>query len=298
MELLWPDSGRRAASNNLRQTLHAARRTLHPDPDIASRYLSLSGEKLALCPEGQLEVDVEAFEEAAATARRSRDPAAYRAAIELYAGELLPADRYEEWAEEHRRRLREEHLSLLPELARLCEEHADFDRAIEALRRAISEEPTREGAHVGLMRLNALSGSRAESLAQYGQLEEVLAKELGTEPAASSRALREEIAAGRFPPQEAPSLGSPPKKPPGAGKHNLPAPRTSFVGREREIVESKRELAMTRLLTLTGAGGSGKTRLALEVARDLVGAYQDGVGWWSLRRSRRGRWFLRRWPGR
>jgi predicted ATPase len=57
----------------------------------------------------------------------------------------------------------------------------------------------------------------------------------------------------------------------------LPTPRTSFVGREREIEESKRELAMTRLLTLTGVGGSGKTRLALEVARDLVGAYPDGV---------------------
>jgi predicted ATPase len=49
------------------------------------------------------------------------------------------------------------------------------------------------------------------------------------------------------------------------------------VGRERETVEVKRALAMSRLLTLTGAGGSGKTRLALEVARDLVGSYPDGV---------------------
>jgi predicted ATPase len=59
--------------------------------------------------------------------------------------------------------------------------------------------------------------------------------------------------------------------------HNLPAPRSSFVGREREIEEVKRELAMTRLLTLTGVGGSGKTRLALKVARGLIEAYPDGA---------------------
>jgi hypothetical protein len=66
----------------------------------------------------------------------------------------------------------------------------------------------------------------------------------------------------------------------------LPAPRSSFVGRERELIEIKRKLAMTRLLTLTGVGGSGKTRLALEVARDLVGAYPDGV--WLVE--------LKNWP--
>jgi predicted ATPase len=60
-------------------------------------------------------------------------------------------------------------------------------------------------------------------------------------------------------------------------RHNLPAPRSSFVGREREMLEVKGDLAMTRLFTLTGAGGSGKTRLALEVARELVEAYPDGV---------------------
>jgi hypothetical protein len=91
------------------------------------------------------------------------------------------------------------------------------------------------------------------------------------------RALREEIAAGRFladPIQAAELLTS---EIPGGGEHNLPAERTSFVGHEREMLELKRQLAMTRLLTLSGAGGSGKTRLALEVARDLVGAYPDGV---------------------
>src|SRR3712207_5313292 len=94
MDLLWPDSGRQAASNSLRKTLHGARRTL--DPDTGPRYLASEDESLVLCPSGDLWVDAEAFEEAAAAARRAKEPAAYRAAIELYAGELLPGDRYEE----------------------------------------------------------------------------------------------------------------------------------------------------------------------------------------------------------
>jgi hypothetical protein len=80
-------------------------------------------------------------------------------------------------------------------------------------------------------------------------------------------------------------------------KHNLPAQRTAFVGREPEILEVKRQLAMTRLLTLTGAGGSGRTRLALEVAQDLVGAYPGGVWLVELAPlSLRRRWCYRRWP--
>ena len=58
---------------------------------------------------------------------------------------------------------------------------------------------------------------------------------------------------------------------------NLPAPLTSFIGRETEIEQVKSLLAKTRLLTLTGAGGCGKTRLALQVAADLLEAYPDGV---------------------
>jgi predicted ATPase/DNA-binding CsgD family transcriptional regulator len=57
----------------------------------------------------------------------------------------------------------------------------------------------------------------------------------------------------------------------------LPAPRSSFVGREQAMLEIERELATTRLLTLTGVGGSGKTRLALEVVRELLEVYPDGA---------------------
>jgi predicted ATPase/DNA-binding CsgD family transcriptional regulator len=60
-------------------------------------------------------------------------------------------------------------------------------------------------------------------------------------------------------------------------RHNLPAPLTSFVGRERELAEINRLLVGTRLLTLTGVGGFGKTRLALQVGREILGEYADGV---------------------
>src|SRR5215218_11517610 len=286
MNLLWPRLGVQAAANNLHRNLYVARRTLEPDQLTSSRCLTLHEERLSLCPEGDLWVDVEAFEQAAEAARLSQDPAVYRVAIDLYAGELLPEDRYEEWTEEHRRRLREIHLSLLLGLALLQEEREDHDAAAEALMRVLAEDPAREEAHVGLMRLHALRGRQAEALRQYERLEEALSRELGAKPGATSRALREEIAARRFPPPEGQQrVVSEPASPSEgqredsdeSSKHNLPATRTSFVGREREMVELKRALAMTRLLTLAGAGGSGKTRLALEIARDLVGVYPDGV---------------------
>jgi len=111
--LLWPDLGRRAAANNLRQALYAARRIIDVGQGSASRYLALRREQIILCPEGNLWVDVDAFEEAALSARRSREPAAYEAALALYRDELLPEDRYEEWALERRRELHETYLSLL-----------------------------------------------------------------------------------------------------------------------------------------------------------------------------------------
>ena len=276
MDLLWPDSGRSAASNNLRRVLHAARKVL--DRAEGSRYLASYDEQLVLCPNGDLWVDVEAFEEAAATAHRGKDPAAYRAAPDLYAGDLLPGDRYEEWTEGRRQELRRLYLSVLVELAGLYEECGEHKRGIEPLQRAAAEEPTLEEAYAGLMRLYALLGREGEALAQYGRLRKALSTRLGTEPSSATRRLHEDIATGGFPTTPARrAVSSQGEETPDATKHNLPAPRDSFVGREREMLELKRALSVTRLLTLTGAGGSGKTRLALEVARDLTGAYPDGV---------------------
>lgn len=66
------------------------------------------------------------------------------------------------------------------------------------------------------------------------------------------------------------------------GRHNLPSRVTSFVGREAEKAEVIRLLESTRVVTLTGAGGSGKTRLAVEVARDVVDRWEHGPWWIDL----------------
>jgi DNA-binding SARP family transcriptional activator len=165
MDLLWLYLGRAAASNNLRQVLHGARRIL--GTRNGSVYLASDGEPLVLCPKGDLWVDADAFEDAAKTARRVREPAAYRAAIDLYAGDLLPEDRYEAWAEDRREGLRQLYLALLVGLAKLHEERDEAESAIEALREATGEEPTLEEAHLGLMRLFALSGRPEQALVQY-----------------------------------------------------------------------------------------------------------------------------------
>ena len=165
MDLLWPSLGKRTASNNLRQVLYGARRVLDPASDSHNRYLSLQDEQLALCPGGDLRVDVDAFEEAVEIVRRSRDPATYQAAIELYAGELLPEDRYEEWTEEHRQRLRETHISLLLGLARLHEVCREYELAVQALRKVLLEEPAREDEDLpqsrGVPTIGYGSGGRA-----------------------------------------------------------------------------------------------------------------------------------------
>ena len=81
--------------------------------------------------------------------------------------------------------------------------------------------------------------------------------------------------------------------------HNLPLQLTRFIGREREIAAGEATLlATTRLLTLTGAGGCGKTRLALQVAAELLEEYADGVWLVELAALPTRRWCPRRWPRR
>ena len=278
MEALWPDLSPTAAANNLRYSLHNARRTLEPVPTAFRCYLRLHDERLELHPVGPLWVDVEAFEDAVVEARRAHDPTFYEAAIGLYGGDLLPEDRYAAWAESPREKLRRTYLELLLALAELYKESGELGFAAEALRQVVASEPTQERAHEELMRLYSLSGQPLVALRQYELLRKILSRDLGTEPDAASQRLYEEILAGRFSSTKLTLVGQPRKETAGVTRRNVPSgARTRFVGRERELVEVKRALAMTRLLTLTGTCGSGKTRLALEVTKDLGETYPHGV---------------------
>ena len=70
---------------------------------------------------------------------------------------------------------------------------------------------------------------------------------------------------------------APPPSPARIAKHNLPAQFASFVGRERELDDLRKQVAANRLVTLTGVGGIGKTRLALQLSTIAADAYADGV---------------------
>jgi predicted ATPase/DNA-binding SARP family transcriptional activator len=281
MELLWPDADPRAALNSLHQILYLARRILEPPSSAPARYLLLQDEIVTLGPPELVWVDVAAFERAAAQARQQQDPAVYRVALDLYAGELLPEDRYEEWASARREALHQEEMALLRDLARLAEARADYALAIDTLHKALAADPADEELHRELMRLYALSGARQQALRQYQTLREALRRELDLEPAPESQRLYEAILAGRFGAHErthtpADTPVAAPSGPP-APQHNLPLALTSFIGREREIAEVQRLLATTRLLTLAGPGGCGKTRLAIETAAAVLSSYPDGV---------------------
>jgi predicted ATPase/DNA-binding SARP family transcriptional activator/DNA-binding CsgD family transcriptional regulator len=270
LEALWPDRDPVSGANNLHQVLHGARRAVASAGGDGHRCIRFEGEWLSLCSQPELWVDVDAFEAAAS----SDDPAAWRRALDLYRGELLPEDRYADWAGSHRESLRLRHRELLAALATRCEQDGEPSEAVQLLRRLLDDDPTNEAGHCGLMRLYARSGDRVAAARQFELLEAALRIELGVDPADESRALRDDIVAGRLAPPPVRHERSPV---PAGTPNNLPAALSSFVGRERELAELPGVAARHRLVTLTGTGGSGKTRLATELARRCLDEFVDGV---------------------
>ncbi len=298
---LWPDLPPEAAANNFHQTLHVARRAFGlARPDAAPGvFLPLRDEILCLDPPIPLWVDAEAFERAAAAALRTRDIHALEEAVHFYAGELLPDDRYEEWTLTRREALLRQYLVLLTELASRHEQAGEMNRAVGVLQQALNLEPAHEEAHVRLIRLHARLGEQHAALHQYERMREALREELGAEPSEMTEETLHEILSGRRPkkprhvpagdeasvaeimPRRARRVGRVRRRPP-ARPGNLPAPLTSFIGREKELAALRHLLSDARLLTLTGPAGSGKSRLALELGASSADEFPEGVWWVDL----------------
>lgn len=277
LDLLWPELDPAAATNNLRYALHVARRVLEPQSGGVRRCLRWQGERLALAPDSALEIDVDLFEAAALAARGSEEPNAFQQAVDLYTGDLLPEDRYEDWAAGRREILRETYLGLLLDLARLREATLEYRQAIDVLRTVIAVESSREDAHAALMRAYAATGQRRLALRQYDYLCDVLRADLDAEPDLNTQHLYAELLAGHSPSDDQTIVSATGVAVVTQPSHNLPVALTSFVGRQRELAELGALLMKTRLLTINGVGGSGKTRLALELAGERLNAYPDGV---------------------
>jgi len=205
MFALWPELEPEAAAANLRKAVHLVRRALDADPERARSLLIGDAETVSLPPD--VWTDVGAFRSAAASARRSSDPSEYATALDLYAGDLLPEDRYEEWVAPTADELRSEWGALLSEQAGLLEARGELDEAAAALRRALVAEPLEEDLVVRLMRVLALTGRRHEAADIYDRFSAALQAEMGVEPSLPTQRLRQEIAAGeRLEPEVAAAL--------------------------------------------------------------------------------------------
>jgi predicted ATPase/DNA-binding SARP family transcriptional activator len=266
---LWPDVFEEQALSYLRQSLTNLRTALGSQvyrltsPTLHTLRFEISED----------EADVLAFD--AAIARG--EGADLERAVSLYRGPLLEGC-LEEWALPEREARARAYLHALETLADLCLTERDFARAQRYLRLVVSADPLQETSQRALIQALALDGDFAAATQVYRDLRLYLHRELNAAPDPETTALyqrlRQEASLRAQAPPAPPLLHEVhPAPPPRA----LPHPLSRLVGRRKEIDEIKACLARTRLVTLTGSGGVGKTRLALQVAEDLAAEYPDGA---------------------
>lgn len=269
-EALWFEAQPEAAMNSLYQVLHATRRVLSGESRQCP-FLRFEDEMLVLSEESHAWVDVSAFENAVRQAQWTGTSEALEQALALYTGELLPEDRYEEWAETHRQRLHDYFLLVLSKLGQYHAAHQDFQRAAGVYERLVQADPLNEESVVGWMRSLAEQGMRRQAQQLYQELAVRLKRELGVEPAPTTQRAYEQILQVKEKATLDQWVVSKRKQ------HNLPQRLSSFVGRVQELEQVKTLLRQQRLLTLVGAGGVGKSRLGLEAAWEVLEDYPDGI---------------------
>ncbi|MGB8946772.1 MAG: BTAD domain-containing putative transcriptional regulator, partial [Streptomyces sp.] len=207
-------------------------------------------------------------------------------ALTLWRGPAYADFRDEEFVRVAVARLEEQRLTAQEARAELRLEYAaPGERAALAdeLADLVAEQPLRERLRGAYMRALYLAGRPTEALDAYRDLRERLADDLGIDPGAELAALHEAML------RQSPELTSPrgtapsptpapePRPAPPRPRTNLPAPVTALVGRDDAVARVRELVGTTRLVTLVGPGGVGKTRLALEAATGLAEDFEDGV---------------------
>jgi predicted ATPase/DNA-binding SARP family transcriptional activator len=275
--LFWPASEPVDARSKLRRHLHDLRRALPPE-EQGQPWLLADNSTIRWNAAAPAWLDVVEFEQAAA------DPQRLARAVALYRGDLLPG-LYDDWIFFYRERLRNRFLDALSHLVQQAHAQADYAQAIAYAQQILHHDPLREETVRTLMTLRHESGDRAGALQEYQRFAQRLRTELDVPPLLETSALydaiaRQTMAAAAQGTRNLPALPASPVAPapatleraPLAPPHNLPAQLTTFIGRAAELAAVQQLLlgpSPARLLTLSGPGGSGKTRLALEVGARL-----------------------------
>ncbi|WP_019630423.1 BTAD domain-containing putative transcriptional regulator [Actinomadura atramentaria] len=230
-----------------------------------------AGYRLAVDPAA---VDAVVFDRAVAAARADPDPrrrvAALGAALDLWRGPALADVADADFAAAPVARLAETRLTAVEDRADAALTLGEGAGLVAELEPLVAANPLRERLRGLLMRALAAAGRPADALRVFEDGRELLADRLGADPSPELAAvhlalLRRESAPAR---EDEPEPGR---------RTNLPARFTTFVGREAETERVRKLVRDSRLVTLTGPGGAGKTRLSAEAAAGLLDDARDGV---------------------
>ena len=263
LDRLWEDDPPDTAVKSIQKYVSNLRQVLGVD-----RIVSDGGYRLAVDPD---EVDSLRFERALTglgSGRRDPDQrlATLEGALDLWRGDPYADLPGQLFLEPIRARLREVHQSMMEERLSLLLELGRVDQVASESRELVDLNPLRE--RLWQIRMTALAGAgrQAEALAEFRRLRTLLGEELGLEPSVETVELEERILL------QDPALVSGPQT-----QGNLPARSASFVARSTEIERLEALLDSTRLVSLVGTAGIGKTTLALEVARRAAGGFTHGA---------------------
>ncbi len=273
---LWPEEMPAAAANALQALVSRLRRAL-PEAVIESRP---SGYQLKIDPRS---TDIVRFEDlvAAGRAQLRDDPAAaghtLRQALAMWRGPALADVAETDFGQAAIARLDELRLTAIEHRVDADLRTGNTASLVAELEGLVIAHPIREPLAARLMRALHSAGRRGAALEVYEQTRKRLVSQLGVEPSAELAALHLDILRDEPPAVPVPRPASPVSNHTSHKNTNLRAELTSFVGRDAELRQVAELLGAYRLITLTGPGGAGKTRLAVEAARAELPATPDGV---------------------